>query len=195
MCFLYEEQDFYPKYLQYLNKLYRPHFARLGWDAKEGEKENVESARADVIALLIKSEDKEVVEEAIRRTKAYIQDPEANKIPASLRGICFRAFVASKDEKEATENYNQLREYFKRVKVQEESLRIISTLNTPKHLSLLNRTFEMCFNGEVRNQDVVYLLSGASCPRVYIYIIIIYLIIIRMQNICGITLKRIMKEL
>lgn len=166
LCFLYEEQDFYPKYLQYLNKLYRPHFARLGWDAKEGEKENVESARADVIALLIKSEDKEVVEEAIRRTKAYIQDPEANKIPASLRGICLRAFVASKDEKEATENYNQLKAYYNKVTVQEEKLRIIGAFSALKHEKLINQVLEMSLNGEVRIQDMVYCFTLARTTYV-----------------------------
>lgn len=156
LCYLYEDETFYPKYQKYLNKLFHPHFEKLGWNKKEGEKESTSSFRATVISMLIKSGDEEITKEAINLCEKYITDPVNNNIPVSLRGVVFSAFVDVTDEKQATRNYDIMHDYLIKTDVQDEKLRIIHALTTAKHLPLINRTLNMAFTGEVRTQDLYY---------------------------------------
>lgn len=168
LCYLYEDEIFYPKYQKYLNKLFHPHFEKLGWNKKEGEKESTSSFRATVISMLIKSGDEEITKEAINLCEKYITDPIKNNIASDLRGVCFKAYINIKDEKQATINYHKLRDYFKTITAQEEKLRLIGSFITVPYPQLMKESLDMSLNGEVRTQDIVYLFNAAAYPKVLI---------------------------
>lgn len=74
----------------FVGKLARTQFERLGWDAVDGESDNDRKLRARIIAQMIYSEDKTVIDEAITRSRTTpLEDLDA-ELRALLVGVDVR---------------------------------------------------------------------------------------------------------
>lgn len=78
LCHLYSEEPFYPKLQEFIRRLYCNKYKELGWDKKENEKDTDSLLRNSVISMMIKANDKDAKEEAIKRYKEYMISKDTN---------------------------------------------------------------------------------------------------------------------
>jgi aminopeptidase N len=64
-------------YRAFARQLLAPIFAKVGWDAKAGEDQNIALLRASLLGALSQFDDPGVVQEARRRFAAYLRNPAA----------------------------------------------------------------------------------------------------------------------
>ncbi|KAI8683556.1 Aminopeptidase [Fusarium keratoplasticum] len=74
-------------------KLVDEKIAEVGWDFPEGEDYLTGLLRKDIIGVAVAGGHPGVTEEALKRFEAWVEDPEANPIPAPLRVAVWRAAI------------------------------------------------------------------------------------------------------
>jgi len=165
---LYRSEPFYPKLQSFLRHVYAKQMARLGWGDEEdrkGEKTDIRegSFRATVIGVLgIRANDVTVKKEALRRFKAYVDDPESNPLNGDMRDTIFKIAIRE-NEKEV---YSSLKSMHDKINYPEERRNCLTTMASVSDMGLHAEMIGfVLFSGKVRIQDIVFPLVHLSTTR------------------------------
>uniref|UniRef100_A0A6A7G5G9 Aminopeptidase n=3 Tax=Hirondellea gigas TaxID=1518452 RepID=A0A6A7G5G9_9CRUS len=127
-----------------INRQFEGLYRQLGFEEKEGEPVSITKLRTMVLSALSRHPD--VIAEARKRFKAFIQDPEKNKIPGDRRGLIYSLAVKYDGE----EAYNAVLDLYDKTPLQQEKQRCMSALAKATDPKLLDRTLEWSLSADVR---------------------------------------------
>jgi aminopeptidase N len=83
----------------YARSLLGPLFERIGWTKRPGEADNVAVLRESLLVVLGRLEDRSVLNEARRRFKLFLEDPEdPHALPPAIRRPALRVVALAADE-------------------------------------------------------------------------------------------------
>ena len=145
-----------PAFHAYAIGLIRPEFARLGWDAKPGESFLDSLLRPELVSALGRYGDPEIVAEAGRRFKAFVQNPDS--LPAALREPVLDIVGHHADQ--AT--YDTLKALGIKATSTEEKLRYFGAMAGASDPALIKQTVTFADAGEVPNGRIPEFLYEAS---------------------------------
>ena len=145
--------DFQPQFQSFIVRLLKPISKKLGWDPIEGETGLQGMCRATVLRTLGINGDRETIDEAKRRLKAHV---EGNLIPADLRAAVYSAALYDSEESVL----NQLIELHNKSDLQEEKMRIATSLGSVRSENLIRKVLEFAISPAVRSQDSVTVMCS-----------------------------------
>jgi tricorn protease interacting factor F2/3 len=123
-------------------------FARIGWDAKKGEPHTNALLRGFVIGSLGKLDDEEIIIEARKRFEQYLKNPQS--LNPDVQDAVFSTVAWSGDLK----TYQKLLALYKKVKTQEEKLRLLGALCSFKDEKILLDMLNFSQTKQVRSQNM-----------------------------------------
>jgi puromycin-sensitive aminopeptidase len=154
---LFKEELFGPLFQKYVRSLFAGIMKKLTWNPKEGESSTDGQFRRDVISMLGRAGDEEIIEEAKRRFNEYFHHPQSCNLSADLRGVVFSIRARSGDETHAT----QLRELYERSDFIEEKLDCLSTMGMFSSHEIKLEVLEWSLEN-VRSQDIQYVFGSVA---------------------------------
>jgi len=119
-----------------------PVLARVGWDKKPGEADNVALLRADLIAALCDMNDPETIGEAKRRFKRYVADN--NSLDAGTRRNVLGVIAVHAD----AASWDKLHEMAKTARTALDREEFYHLLGAPRDKSLAQKALELSISGE-----------------------------------------------
>ncbi len=143
---------------QLTGRLATKQFKRLGWDPIKGESENDQKLRSRIIAQMIYSEDRKVIDEAIRRSRAL----PIEQLDPELRSLLLGADVRYGDNAQLVDDL--LHRYKTEVSpdIKEDIRGALASTKAPKTISKLISI--LTDTSIIRSQDTtfwfIYLLSN-----------------------------------
>jgi aminopeptidase N len=151
---LLDERD-RPLFARFVEELFRPLYARLGWEGRPGESDAQRSLRATVLEALGRlARSPEVLAEAQKRLPAYLANP------ASFDGTVGGAVVSLSAIAGGSEVYDQLLERMRASHEAEEHQRLLHALGRFEAPALVQRTLALTLTPDVRVQDVARFLAS-----------------------------------
>jgi hypothetical protein len=157
---LFRSESFFPQLQDFLQRIFKSHMERLGWDATPEEPARIGTLRGTVIGIMGIAGDQDVLKEAFERFMAYANDRTGNAISGDLRGTIFRCALRY-DEAKAFAALKQI--YEDPSTLPEEQRSCLSVMGCVKdetrHAEMLDY---VVFSGQVRYQDVAYPLASLS---------------------------------
>lgn len=148
LYFLTFFEEFNSEIKEYGQNHLRKILDRLTWEPKSGEKNTDSLLRSYAIAALGKMDDEEVIEEAQKKFKQFLKNP--NSIPTDLLEPIFIVIAWRGDAK----THQQLISLYKKAKSQEEKTRLLIGLCYFKDKKLLLKTLQFSQSPEVRSQNM-----------------------------------------
>jgi len=136
--------------------LIAPEFARLGWDARQGESFLNQVLRPDVIGALGQFGEPDVVAEAGRRFRAFQTNPAA--LPPALRKPVLDIVGHHADQ--AT--WALLRSLAEKATSTEEKLRYFSAMAAASDPALIRENAAFALTGEIPNGRLLFFIAGMS---------------------------------
>jgi len=147
---------FYEKYSEKIDEFSRDLFSeiykKIGWDEKPKEDHTKILLRANVLAVLGFSDHKEVIEEAKKRFKEYLNGKILNP---NLRSIIYNLNAYTGHIK----TFEILKNKYMEEKNQEEKMRLLASLGIFKQKEILRKALEFSLSRYVRNQDAMMVLA------------------------------------
>ncbi len=147
---------FYEKSSDKLNQLVIELFSKIyqkvGWDEKPGELHTDFMLRSTVLSTLGFSNHKQILEEANKR---FNKSLKGNKLNPNIRSVIYGLVAYSGDEK----TFELLKSMYIKEKMQEEKIRILSSLGLFKQKNILRKVLEFSLSKHVRSQDAIYVLA------------------------------------
>ncbi|HEX4386204.1 MAG TPA: M1 family metallopeptidase [Myxococcales bacterium] len=119
-----------------------PVFDKLGWDKKDGESDNTQLMRAEIIQALGKFDDAAVLAEARKRFAAYVADPAS--LNAATRRTVLRVVALHADQAA----WDQLHALAKSAKTQIEVQELYLLLASASDPRLARQALELAVSGE-----------------------------------------------
>jgi len=153
---LYETTEFRENLRAFIRKLFTPVMSTVGWDAKPGEGHLTSMLRSLVIGRLGSAGDQSVLTEARKRFADHCSG--ASLIPADLRGPIYSTTLKFGNEAD----YEQMLKLYRSADLQEEKVRLLRALGAVTDPALINRTLDFSIGSEVRSQDSVSTIAGAT---------------------------------
>jgi len=123
-------------------------FTRLGWDAQKNEKHTDALLRSLVIGVLGRLGDSQITEEAHKRFKKFLENPDF--LSADLREPVFSIIAWNGNAK----THKTLIRLFTKAKTQEEKLRFLGALCSFKDEKLLKKSLDFSQTSAVRSQNM-----------------------------------------
>jgi puromycin-sensitive aminopeptidase len=149
-----------PTLQAFVRRVAGPAFARLGWEAVEGEGERTGTLRSRLLlALGTQGGDAEIQAEAASRHAAYLKDRTVLAADLVTAVVSVVAYAGGEAE------FETMYEQFKRAVTPQDEIRYLYALAAPEAPALLGRTLELCLSNEVRTQDAPYLLATVLGSR------------------------------
>jgi len=124
-------------------KVLDPVLAKVGWDAKPGEDQNVTLLRGALLESLSMLDDKAVIAEADRRFETYVKD--RNSLSPDLR----RSVLAIVASNATPQIWDQLHSMAKAAKSQMESSELYSMLGLARDPKLVQRALDLSLTDEL----------------------------------------------
>lgn len=144
-----------PEFQQWLRNLLNPVLSDVGWTPKEGESDDVRSVRPDLIYTLgYRADDPQVVAKCQQLAQAYMRD--STSVVPDLAGIVLHVAAAHGNE-QLYDAYLAQMKAAKSPAVYYAYFRALTDFTDPK---LVERTMQLAFSPDVRNQDLPGLLFG-----------------------------------
>lgn len=158
---LYRSESFYPKFQEYLRKIFAKQATILGWEASPTESARTGTMRGSVLRMMGMAMDATVLEEASRRfmelaRKESLQDA----VSGDIQRVLFRLALRQDEQKV----FPVLKKAFEEdltlsPTTQRDCLVVMGCVTDPKlHLEML----DFLFSGRVRNQDLAFPLSALT---------------------------------
>ena len=135
----------YEKFRVYAQEILSKIVVFVGWDAHEGESENMMPFRALILNAAAYFGNMDVIAEAKHR---FILRNE-KKIHPDLRGVVYSTIAREGGEIE----YETLLVIYRNETLHEEKNRVLSALGKTQNKKLLTKTLEFAMSGDVRMQD------------------------------------------
>jgi aminopeptidase N len=153
---LWEAEASFPKLQTFVRNLYSKIGHSLGWEQKAGQSDLDKLLRAVVISRLADSGDQATVDEALKRYATFQQDPKS--LAADLRAVVFKLVMRHGGEKE----FNEMITLYKSAQMPEEKLSALRGVGYSNKRELIQRGLDYILGGEVRKQDLFYLVAACS---------------------------------
>eukprot|EP01018_Ginkgo_biloba_P004327 Gb_22901 [translate_table: standard] len=147
-------KSFIIKLLQFATK-------KLGWEPISGESHLDAMLRGELLAALAVFGHEETKAEALRRFKVFLNDRSTPLLSADIRKAAYIA-IMQKVTASNRSGYESLLRVFRETDLSQEKARILSTIASSPDPSIVREALDFSLSSEVRNQDVVYVLSGIS---------------------------------
>eukprot|EP01119_Soliformovum_irregulare_P006321 TRINITY_DN181_c0_g2_i1.p1 TRINITY_DN181_c0_g2~~TRINITY_DN181_c0_g2_i1.p1 ORF type:complete len:891 (-),score=308.06 TRINITY_DN181_c0_g2_i1:1031-3703(-) len=151
---VWDTEPEYPLFQKFVVKLFKKIGTELGWDKKEGESDLNTLLRTTVLNQLGSNGDADTVAEAKKRFAAR----ETTAITPDLRFFVYKTVVGKGGEQE----WNQVLNIFKTADAHEEKLRALRALGSTQDDALLSKTLNMALDGQVREQDIFYVILACG---------------------------------
>ncbi len=148
-------KDIWPKFREVCRPAFRKVLNRLGWQPRDGEPEEDRLLRSLAIKFLAFAEDRGVVEKGGELFENYL---ETKSIHPDLRSAAL--YVGSRTGD--AETYENILQFYKTAKSQEEQKVLLNSLGGFKNASLLKKTLDFGFSKDVRVQDVVSVTASVA---------------------------------
>jgi len=130
--------------INYLRKM----LSDLGWDARKTDKHTDALLRSFVISALGKMGDEEVQEEAQKRYKKFLKQPNSIS-PDMIEPICsIAAWMGN------AKTHSELTRFYKNAKTMEEKLRFLGAMCSFKDKTLLKKSLDFSQTPQVRSQNM-----------------------------------------
>ncbi|XP_013422080.1 puromycin-sensitive aminopeptidase-like [Lingula anatina] len=148
--------DFFDSFKAFGCKLFDKIAQKLGWDPKPKESHLDAMLRGLVLGRLGTYGHEATVAEARKRFQAHAEG--STILPADLRGPTYTVVLKHGDDKV----FEQLLKLFRAADLHEEKVRIMRNLGAVKQDHLIKRVLEFAMSEEVRSQDTVFVVGGAT---------------------------------
>jgi aminopeptidase N len=134
----------------------QPAFARVGWDRRPGEPDNVALMRRDLLATLGRLDDPAVVAEAHRRFKRLVEDP------ASLSGADRLTVIGIAAEHADAATWDQLHAMAQKDRDVTDRGRLYAALGSAHDPELVDRALALALSGEPSATDAPDIITAAA---------------------------------
>ncbi|KAG6581845.1 Aminopeptidase M1, partial [Cucurbita argyrosperma subsp. sororia] len=134
---------------------------KLGWEAIPGEDHSSAILRGKIYGALVSFDDDKTHDEAMQHFQAYVRDRKTTLFSADTKKAVYLAVMrkATVSSRNGFESMLQLYREAETAEDKEEILRILAACPDP---DLLVEALDFFMSEEVREQDVIYGLSGIS---------------------------------
>jgi aminopeptidase N len=139
---LYDGRPTRDAYHAYARSLLNPIFARLGWDKRPGDADNIAVLRSSLIAALSDFGDLAVLAEARQRFKHYVDDPSS--VDAGVRRAVLGIVVTHADRR----TWDQLHAMAKSAPSEIERQDLYDLLAAPQSAALVQQALDLAVSGE-----------------------------------------------
>ena len=129
----------------------------MGFDFQPGEDDVTGLLRVLIIALAGRNKDEYVVKESKKRFETFFGGNE-NAIHPNLRGTVFKIAV----ENGGPAEFHQVMHIFRTSTVADQKIQALRALCATKCKQLQQHLFNSIFSGEVKSQDVFYVIACTS---------------------------------
>ena len=136
---LIEYMDFVPQFKKYRLKLFSSVQNKLGWDSKVGENPLVAMLRPMILALVGKSDNQAVIDEARRRFEQHLN---GDLIDPNIRGVVYVLVSRYGDEK----TQESLRKLYTAADMTEEKVRLLRSMGQSLKPEIIEDILEFIFN-------------------------------------------------
>jgi tricorn protease interacting factor F2/3 len=133
---------------------------KFGWDKKKSEKETDGTLRSTVIGKLGILGNKDVLKKINELFKKFLQDQ--NSIDPDMKSTIYKLTAWQGNEK----TYKQLLDLYKKSEDPQQQVQLLASLAYFKEESLLKKSLDLALSGEVRHQNIIYLIAN-MCRNPY----------------------------
>ena len=156
---LYKSEPFFAKFQGFLRTIYANQMKKIGWDKRQTDDEDTGTLRSTIISMMGLAGDTGVLEEALRRFKAFVEDPNTSLVTADVRTAVFRTALRA-DESLVSADLKRIFETSDYQGVQRSCLSVLGRVKDSKrHAEMLDYVL---FSGKVRYQDMAFVLNGLA---------------------------------
>jgi len=156
---LYKSEPFFAKFQGFLKNIYANQMENIGWDKSQTDDEDTGTLRATIINMMGSTGDTGVLEEALRRFKAFVEDPSTSLVTADVRTAVFRTALRA-DESLVSADLKRIFEMSADQGVQRSCLSVLGRVkDSNRHARMLDYVL---FSGKVRYQDMSFVLNGLA---------------------------------
>lgn len=156
---LYKSEPFFAKFQGFLQNIYAKQMEKIGWDKSQTDDEDTGTLRATIINMMGCAGDTGVLEEALRRFKAFVEDPSTSLVTADVRTVVFRTALRA-DESLVSADLKRIFETSADQGVQRSALSVLGRVkDSNRHAKMLDYVLS---SGKVRYQDMGVVLNGLS---------------------------------
>ena len=156
---LYKSEPFFAKFQGFLRTIYANQMKKIGWDKRQTDDEDTGTLRSTIISMMGLAGDTGVLEEALRRFKAFVEDPNTSLVTADVRTAVFRTALRA-DESLVSADLKRIFETSDDQGVQRSCLSVLGRVKDSKrHAEMLDYVL---FSGKVRYQDMAFVLNGLA---------------------------------
>jgi aminopeptidase N len=145
-----------PAYRAFVQARLSPILARIGWDPKPGESDNVAGLRSDLIEALSDVGDPATIDEARRRFAAGVAQP--GSLTGALRNAVQSAVARHADQS----TWEQLHTLARNAPTTTERNRLYRLLGSPEDAALADRALALALSGEPPPTTVPAIIASVS---------------------------------
>ena len=146
------------KFERFVSRMLLPTARRLGWDSRPSDSEDMRLLRRSVLAALaVLTQDRWMSHEAMVRARKFVKAPASAS--ADTLAIALRMAAHNNDE---VVNYDTLLSLLRRVSSPGLRIAVVQALASLGDAAQLRRALSLVITGEIRKQDLVYVLRAAS---------------------------------
>lgn len=156
---LYKSEPFFVKFQNFLHNIYANQMETIGWDPKLDDDEHTGSLRATIISMMGLTGDTAALEEALRRFKSFVENPDTDLVTGDVRTAIFRAALRA-DEGFVSSELKRIFETAADPGVQRSALSVMGRVkDIDRHREMLDYALH---SGKVRYQDMAFVLNGLA---------------------------------
>ncbi|OQR67756.1 puromycin-sensitive aminopeptidase-like [Tropilaelaps mercedesae] len=157
-----DQRPLHEKLCRFARQLFSGVFEKLGWDAKLNEKPSDAILRTRLLGMMVQFKDAKILEEARRRFHDYITGTDT--LGADVRKAVYRAVAMNAHNQ--SNLWDELLKLHRTADMQEEIVRIASSLGYAQSKDLLLKVLELSDSDLVRSQDVPFVIGPVASSSV-----------------------------
>ncbi|KAG9401552.1 hypothetical protein AC1031_009422 [Aphanomyces cochlioides] len=154
---LFSKETWFPKFQEYLQRLYKSVMADLTWEKKGTDVEITSNFRRDVISMLGAAKEPSTIAEATARFRAAVAQP--GSLSADLRSIVYS--INARNTTTPEDDFAYLQSVYLKSNFIEEKLNVLSALGrfVPENIKI--RALDWAVQN-VRSQDIQYVFGSVG---------------------------------
>jgi aminopeptidase 2 len=141
--------------------LFSPLVAKHGYDAKEGDSDDIKQLRALAITQAAAADDKKVIDELVARFKHFTETGDDSRIPADLQRPVYETVVRTGGR----EGYDAIKKIYNNPPTPHTKIAAMFGLTCSPDPAIIEETLKFSMSDEVKIQDVMYFFAGSAAHR------------------------------